>query len=60
MCICNASSIANFLFMFFFYFADRPTLFFSPICMRNIKNNNDALMREQCGYFIQGLMHILE
>ena len=43
MCICNIS-IAIFLFMFFFYFADRPTLFFSPICMRNIKNNNDALM----------------
>ena len=41
MCICNASSIANFLFIVFFYFADRPTLFFSPICMRNIKNNND-------------------
>ena len=44
MCICNASSIANFLFIVFFYFADRPTLFFSPICMRNIKNNNDALI----------------
>ena len=43
MCICNASSIVNFLFIVFFYFADRPTLFFSPICMRNIKNNNDAL-----------------
>ena len=43
MCICNASSIANFLFIVFFYFADRPTLFFSPICMRNIENNNDAL-----------------
>ena len=43
MCICNAWAIANFLFIYFFYFADRPTLFFSPICMRNIKNNNDAL-----------------
>ena len=32
---------------FIFYFADRPTLFFTPICMRNIKNNNDSLMTSE-------------
>ena len=31
------------LFYFSFFFADRLTLFFPPICMRTIKKTNDAL-----------------